>query len=430
MFFKRLFKKPPPPEPVVEKLGLDAIRERVDSLRKERLETIGPTFNTVADEIIRTRETLLNDLKILADANPSENVYAGLLKTSIEAKKLLKEKITRALTNIKHRPELSTNALEAFDEKLTKTTNLTTDAMVIHGRYVRTTFGPEFTSVQFNLRRLHDVSKQLHTTIGEILRESRRLDSLSSEIDSQVELMGYVTQFQDDAKSLENFSKETEEKVKNDRERLTKLRSSEEFKRTVDAKQKFKQTELEIDRVKGEVRSAFSDIGRPLRKFEKLVSSGKHQIDREKIKALELCVNNPLELISSDEKISVAEELLRETVKLLDERKIELDERERRKKLERTQKLATKLREFKKRLELLDQQLEVQRQASEHPIQKQVSELEQSIARHEAELNQMKMSIGELDRKSKLTQEEIEEKRVKLKKLASEILGTKVELTF
>lgn len=430
MFFKRLFKKPPPPEPVVEKLGLGALRERVDSLRKERLETIGPTFNTVADELIRTRETLLNDLKILADAKPFEDVYPGLLKTGIEAKKLLKEKITRALTDINRRPEPSTSALEAFDEKLAKTTNLTTDAMVIHGRYVRTTFGPEFTSVQFSLRRLHDVSKQVHTTIGEILRESRRLDSLSSEIDSQVELMRYVTQFQDDAKSLENFSRGTEEKVKNDKERLTKLRSSEEFKRTVDAKQKFKQTELEINRIKGEVRSAFSDIGRPLRKFEKLVSSGKHQIDREKIKALELCVNNPLELISSDEKISVAEELLRETAKLLDERKIELDERERRKKLERTQKLATKLREFKKRLELLDRQLEVQRRASEHPIQKQVSEFEQSIARHEAELNQMKMSIGELDRKSKLTQEEIEEKRVKLKKLASEILGTKVELTF
>ncbi len=430
MFFKRIFKKPPPPEPVIEKLGLEALNERVNNLGKEKLETAKPTFNALIDETAKVREMLLDDLKRLAEAKPAGDVYPGLLKTSAEAKKLLIEKIARALVNIERRPELSTGALETFDGRLTKATNLTTDAMVIHGRYVRTTFGLEFVAVESSLRRLHELTKQIHTAIEGILSNIRALGSLSSEINSQMELISSVQKIQDDIKSLESLFKETEGRVKNEKGQLKQLTSSEEFKRAVDARQELKQTELKTNRVEGEVISAFSDISRPLRKLGKLISSGRHQMDREKVKTLELCINNPREIISPDKKISVAEELLRETAKLIDEGKIELDERERRKKLERVRKLAARLKEFKRRLELLNQRLEIQRRTLEHPIQKQISELEQSIAQHESDLNHVKISIEELDRKHKLTEKEIEDKRVKLEKLASEILGTKVELTF
>jgi hypothetical protein len=430
MFFRRIFRKPPPPKPVLEKLDLDALRERVNKLRKEKLETVKPTFNAVLEETVRVRGILLNYLKKLADAKPSEEVYPGLLRTCTEARKLFIEKMTRALADIERSTELTTGALEAFDGKLTKAINLTADATTVHGRYVETVFRPEFAAVRSGLRRLNELAEQTHTTTNGILSESRKLDSISLEIDSQTELTQYIKKTQEDIKSLESLSKETEERVKNEREQSKQLKSGEEFKRAVEAMRELKQIELEINHVKGEVMSAFSDISRPLRKLEKLVSSGWHQMDREKIKTLDLCINNPLEVISSDEKIQVAEELLQETAKLLEDGKIKLNEKERRKKLERIRKLAARLKEFKRYLELLNQRLETQRQALEHPIQKQISKLEQSIAQNESELNNTKKSIEELGQKSKLTEKEIGEKRANLEKLAGEILGTKVELTF
>ncbi len=430
MFFRRIFRKPPPPKPVLEKLDLDALRERVNKLRKEKLETVKPTFNAVLDETARVRGILLNDLKKLAEARPSEEVHLGLLRTCTEAKKLLTEKMTRALADIERSTEPTTGALEAFDGKLTKAINLTTDATAVHGRYVETIFGPEFAAVRSGLRRLNELAGQAHTTIEGILSESRELDSISFEINSQTELTQYIKKTQEDIKSLESLSKEIEERVKNEREQLKQLKSGEEFKRAIEAMRELKQIELEINHVKGEAMSAFSDISRPLRKLEKLVSSGGHQMDREKIKTLDLSISSPLEIISSDEKIQVAEKLLLETAKLLEDGEIKLNEKERRKKLERTRKLAARLKEFKRYLELLNQRLETQRQALGHPIQKQISKLEQSIAQHESELNHIKKSIEELGQKSKLTEKEIEEKRANLEKLAGEILGTKVELTF
>jgi hypothetical protein len=430
MFLKRIFKRPPPQKPVLDKLDLDALRERVNKLRKEKLETVKPTLNAVLEETAKVRGILLNDLKKLAEAKPSEEVHPGLLKTCAEAKKLLTEKMTRALADIERSTELTTGALEAFDGKLTKAINLTTDATAIHGRYVGTIFGPEFAAVRSSLRRLNEPVEQAHTTIEGILSERRTLDSISSEINSHVELIQYVKKTQDDIKSLEGLSKEIEERVKNEREQLKQLKSSEEFERAVETMRELKQTELEINHVKGEIMSAFSDISRPLRKLEKLVSSGGHQMDREKIKTLDLCISNPLEIISSDEKIQVAEKLLQETAKLLEDGKIKLNEKERRKKLERIRKLAARLKEFKRYLELLNQRLEVQRQALEHPIQKQISKLEQSVTQHESELNNIKKSIEDLDQKTKLTEKEIEEKRANLEKLAGEIIGAKVELTF
>ncbi|MDI6883704.1 MAG: hypothetical protein QMD00_00965 [Hadesarchaea archaeon] len=430
MFFKRIFRKPPPPGPAVEKLSLADLHKRVEKLKVEKLERAKPQLKAVLDETTKQREALLNELKTLADAKPTEEVHPGLMKSATEARKLLIEKMTRALADIKPPSEFSTTALVAFDGKLTKATNLTTDAVVTHGRYVRTVFEPGFAPVQSRLRGLHEQIRQSHTIIEGVIHESKTLDPILSEVDSLTGLVENAERTQDDIKSLEGQTKEIGDALKEKRDRLTELTSSEEFKRATDSARQVDQIKQEINRVKSEAVSAFSDLNRPLRKLEKLVASGGHQMDRELIKALKSCIDNPTEIIFSDEKISAAEALLRETSKLLSERKIDLSDRERRKKLERAQKLAAGLSGYKKRLDSLNQKLEAQAHAMAHPVQKHVAELEQSISQHESKLKQTKTEIEELECKLKRMKDEIEEKRVKLEGLASEILGTKVELTF
>lgn len=428
MFFKRIFKKPPL-EPSVERLSLDTLRERVGKLRVEKLENIKPRINVVLDEIAKKREALLNELKALADASSSEEVHPRLMKTATEAKKLFVEKMTRALADIGHRPELSADAIAAFDGRLTKATNLIADTMVTHGRYVRTVFGHRFSAVQSCLRELHEMAEQAHVVIGEVIRENKNFDLILSEMESQMKLAQNVGETLDAIKSLEQRAMETEERLGKEKERLIQITSSEEFKRVTDSKQELDRIEAEMSRVEGEVVSAMSDLSRPLRKLERLVASGRHHMDRELIKTLELCINSPSAVLFLDEKIADVEALLREATKLLADGKIELDERERRKKLERIRELAASLRESKKRLERLGQELGAQKQAAAHPIQTQVAELEWSIGQREHELKQTKALVEELKNKSGLMEREIEGKRVQIEKLASEALNTKIELT-
>jgi chromosome segregation ATPase len=153
-------------------------------------------------------------------------------------------------------------------------------------------------------------------------------------------------------------------------------------------------------------------------------------MERGLMKTLELCIENPAEILSSDEKIPSAETLLLQTSKLISENKIDLGEKEKRKKLEKVQELAAGLGEYKKRLELLNKQLKVQTQVSEHPVQKQVARLKHSIEQNESKLKLAKASAEELGQKLSQTKDEIEKKRVDMEKSLGETLGAKVELTF
>ena len=415
---------------MVEKLLMADVRERLKKIKAEKLENGGPKLNALIAQMAKARETLLEELKALADAEPTEVIHSGLLKSATEARKLLIDKITRGLSEVTDAPEFSDAALASFDERLTRVTNLTTDAMVAHGRYVGSVFGSRFSSVRLYLRELHDIFRQAHTTIADITHESKSLDPILAEMESLVETVQNTGKMQEKIKSLEEQTKEAEETLKSERARLNQLESSEEFKRATDSVWEVNQTKLEINRVEGEVIGAFSEISRPLRKLGNLVASGKHQMDRDLIKALDLCIESPLETIVSDEKVSATETLLKETSRLLSEHKIDLEERERRKKLERTQQLAAALGDYKKRLELLNKQLEVQTQVSKHSVLKQVTELKHSISQNETRLNQTKTLTEEIDQKLKQTKNDIEKKRAELERSVSETLGLKVEITF
>lgn len=427
MFFKRIFRKPLPKEPPTEKLNLGALQRRVDDLRKKKIESAGPTIQALLDETNAIRKLLLNHLGRLSEAGPSEDVYTGLLRTGTEAKKLLIGKITRALAEISQAPELNPLALEAFDMKLTRAVNLTTDAFGVHGRYVEAIFRPELTDVRSDLRRLHEVAERVHDAIKNILEENTKLGSLSSEIDFCMQLVESVKKAQSEIKLLEERHKNVEETLRGERERLVQLRSSDEFKRAAEMEEGFRRAKLRIKRAEDEVAGAFLSISRALRKFEKLISSGEYQLDREKAEALELCIEAPLEVLSSEEKISQAERLLGEVAGLLGEGKIELGELERRKRLESIKSLAGRLRAFKEDIDRLRVQLV---DVPEHPVVRQASELERSIARHQSELDDIGASVEEFGRKIEQGKREIWEKKASLEKNAAKTLGTKVELVF
>ncbi|RLG57098.1 MAG: hypothetical protein DRN83_02650 [Hadesarchaea archaeon] len=430
MFLRNLFKKTPPPEPVTEKFNLNTLHKRVEELKQKELEQIKPGIDKVMNEIIESKKIILNDLKKLAEARQSEEIHPKLLKSANEARKLLIEKINRGLSNIGRYSELSIEALNIVNRNLAKSVNLTTDAVMIHGRYVRAVFEPEFATLQYNLRRLHDVAKMTNEKINAAINKMVRLNSLSSEINSLTNMVSSSEKIRDEVEKLKVLAKKIENHVEDEKRKLEHLVAGEEFKRASDAEQERERVGSEIANLEEAVKNMFSDVNRGLRKFENLLSSGKLCTDREKMKILEVCINNPHEILSSDEKISATEKLLHEVTKFLEEGKIEIEDRKRRKKLESMRKLPTKLWELKHRLDVLKDRLKTLQLNKDHSIELQISGLKQSIAEQKSKLDQVKTSIEELKRKLEIVEKEMEEKRANIEKLAEEILGANVKLTF
>lgn len=430
MFLKRIFGKPPPPKPEVEKLSLESLRDRVAKLRTEKTENCKKQLDPVIDKISRARSELSDSLKELVGSEPSDDIHPALLKSATEARKLLSDKVSRAISNLGRPQDFSGEGLSAFDERVSKAFNLISDAMTTHGRYVRSVFEQKFSPFETSLRELHELVIQLHAIVEGTAKEIRALDSILSEIAQQTQLDQDLKKTRDDTKNLESRVQDIELHVKDETSKLAELKSGEEFKRAADSAKGLEQTQREINKLKEKAVSHVSEMSRPFRKMEKLVASGGHPIESGTVKTLKICINNPVEVISSDENILALEKLLQEISKLINAGNIDLNEREKRTKLIVAQKLASELKNIRRDLANLSSQLESQRKSSENPILGQAVKLEKLIAQHEYELRIVRTSIGELGKKSKLIEDEMASKRGKLGQMASDAIGAKVELTF
>ena len=432
MFLKRIFGKKKAPEPIQpEKLSIDSLGERVDKLKQEKLSDAKSKLNAMLDRLSEERGALLNELKTFSEAEPAEEVYLGLRKTALEARRLLVDKLTRAVTDIERRGKFSTDDLATLGGKLTKMVNLTTDAIVTHSRYVQALFGPPFNAIELRLRRLHGLVREANVLIEGTLREMRSLDSITSKISSQKELLKRVEDMRTNAKSLESQVVVLEKLIENESDQLTRLINSEEFKGLDASGRELERIEREIAHVKGAVSSAISGLSRPLRKMEKLITMGECQMDREVIKVLELCIENPLDVLSSDEKIASANALLQKMIELLEEEKISMGDRERSKRIKLARELLEekKLLKLKERLTHLQADIETQKRAREQTsLLKQKADFEESIEKYRADIKRTRETIEELHRESQLAEKDIDKNLREIEKLSTEIIGVTVEL--
>jgi hypothetical protein len=433
MFLRRLFGKKKAPEPAqLGKLTIDSLQERVDELKREKLADAQSKLNPLLNRLSGERESLLNGLKTLSKVELTGEVYSGLRKSAIEARRLLVDKLTRAFSAIQPRGEFSTDYLATLNNMLTKTVNLTTDAVAAHGRYVRALFARQFDIIELHLRRLYELAIEIHTLTETTLKEMRSLDSISSKISSRKELFRRIENLQANAKSLEGQTTELEKLIEDESTQLARLVNSKEFKSVDASGRELEQIEHEMANVRGAASSAISALSRPLRKMEKLVAAGKYQMDREEIKILELCIENPLEIFSSGEKLAAAEALLRRMIGLLEEGRISLGDRERKKRTKLASELLEEKRllELGRRLERLHAQREAKKRAREgSPLLRQRAELERLIKKHRLDLERTRKAIEDLHRESQLTAEEMDKNRGELKKVVSSVLGAELEIT-
>jgi hypothetical protein len=430
MFFKRIFKKPPPPKPV-ETLSLRDLRGRIRELKHEKLAETQSELNALLDRVSEARETTLGAVETLSKAETTEVIHPGLYKSALEARRLLVDKMNRSLVSFSRPKEITVDVLTSIDERLKRLVNFTTSALATHGRHVRMLFGPQLNTLQLHIRHLHALIREVHALIEKTLNRTRSLDSLLSKVESQIELANQIDVMRSKSEQLIKQATELEKLIENNSIKLAQFMESEEFKRVGSLKDEIQQIEQEITRVKDAVVSTFLSISRPLRKMEKLVADRKYEMNRELEIILKLCIQDPLAIISSDEKISATQSVLQRMSDLLEKGEIDLSERERVKRIEMVQEIMRdeKIKKFKKRLEELQKEREDRLRVWEQLPHLRKSELEQSIEKRRSNLKNVRTRIEELTRKLESTWESIEKNRAELERLASEMMGAQIRLT-
>ena len=433
MFFKRIFGRKKIPEPArSEKLSIDSLEERANKLKKEKLAETRSKLNPMLDGISEERKAILGELKTLSEAEPSEEAHPGLKKTALEARRLLADKLTRALVEIRLEGEPSTSDLMTLEGRLAKMVNLMSDAVTTHSRYVRALFALHLRSIELHMRKMHEFAMGVHTLVESTTKGMHSLDSILSKISLEREIRLRIETSRTNARSLEGQVAELERSIGKESGELARLVESEEFKGLSASERELEQIGREMVEVKGAASSAISALGRPLRKMEKLVAVGECQIDREAREALKLCIEDPSEVLSPNVELSAIEMLLRRMVELLEEGKISMGDRERRKRIELARGILEERRlpKLRESLDRLKARMETKKRTRELTLLlDQKAELERSIEKHRSDIKRAQTTIGELHRESERAEKEIGKNLAELQRLASEVMGAKIELT-
>lgn len=431
--FRRIFgKKPkPPPTAEVKELSLDSIEEEIKRLKEAKLEVVKGEMRPLVEEITRACENIRASAKILAQAESSKEVYVGLDKSSREARRLFVDKVTRAVEGLERPRELTWQSLLAFSDSLNRTINQLTGAGVVHGRYASVLFGQHFQNAHQSIRQLQDLGAQFRAAIEVKKDEVRLLDDTSAQINHQKDTAQRIANLRSQKQALENRAKSLESHLEAEAVESNKLTGSQEMKDAQKIYDALEQITQRIARLKGEAASAISSLQRPFKKMKKLALDGKHPLNREKSKLLDLCIDEPLGAFLSDEvDLPMLTALVQELKGAIDEGQIELNPRERRKRLEQIQSmLSGELLELRREYDKTSaEKVEKEQEYMNSPVLKQKSEIEKSLKSHRSELEKIQSDIKVLSGDIEKIEEEIVQGKSKIENEASKFLGVKLKI--
>lgn len=434
MFLRRIFGKKPksPPPPEIRELSVDSLEEEIKSLRARKLEAAKEATRPKIDEVVWICEEIRALIKVLTQAEAVKEVYVGLGKTAREARRLLVDKLNRAIHGVNPPKELTWQGVVAFDDSLGRALGLMNDAIIAHSRYVAVLFGQQVQNVSSSIHKLNGSAAGLKGAIMENDREIQMLDGISSKIARQRDLLQLQTYTRAQRESLDGRIKELENSVKAEGAELDQLINSQELKQMENVRHELDQIGRRIIRIKGEASSAISNLGRPFKKMKKLALDEKHPLDRDKLRMLDLCIDEPIKaFLSEEENMPRLTVLLRDLEDIIKNEEIKINPRERRKKLAHIRAMLDGgMLDLKRRYEgALAEKAAKEQAYTTSPLLKQKAELERSLKAHRSELEKIQSEFKGLTKEMEDVEGEIKQGKSKLEEEASIALGVKLKIT-
>jgi hypothetical protein len=430
---RRIFgKKPKPPPPIeVRELSLDSLGEEIKKLKDDELKAIEGEVGPLVEGIARACEETKASAEALAQAQVSKEVYVGLDRSSREARRLFVEKVTRAIDGLRQPKELTWQGLLAFGDSLDRALDTMVDAGVVHGRYASVLFGQHVQGVYQSIRKLQELGAQFKAAMEVKKDEVQNLDNTSAQIADLKDLAQRLVSLGAKKDALEGRVKGLGDVLEAEGVEFDKLTCSQELKDVEKIRHELGQIEQKISRLRGEAASAISGLQRPFKKMKKLALDGKHPLGKDGFKMLDLCIDEPLEAFLSDgENLPRLTALLQDLEGLIEGGQIELNPRERRKRLEQIRGLlsGTLLELKREHDDSQAKKAEKERAYMSSPLLKRREELEKSLEVHRSELEKVQSELSLLSREMEKIEEEIGRRRSKLESEASIVLGIKLKI--
>ena len=434
MFLRKLFKRkkaPPTPPPVeIQELSLPKLEVEVKKAREKKLEEIENEARRRIGELPELIGSVERLAQALEQAEPSEEVHVRLLRASTEAKRLLAEKVRRAVRSLKVPKTAEWESLVSFSRDLGRVLGLVTSAFATHGGRASVVFKPQVQELWQWVQRFQALASELRGLVEARGEEIFSLDGIFSKLLRLKELRDEVGSASERKSSLENELKSLRFELGLRNQELKDLLASEEAKRDEELRRELEALELKVRNLRGEASRIISGLSRPLKKLRKLVVKGERGLEREKLKTLELCLESPADALFTCS--SRVEELLEELENCLKAGELELSQREQKKKLELVKKaLEGRLQELKQEYNKALNEISERKKAliasafgqRKAKLESLIQELQKKIKRAEAELEAVSKNLEKLKDEISKAEDEIQEK-------ASALLGKPVKIKF
>jgi hypothetical protein len=415
----------------VRKLTLEELEKEARKLKKDAIESAKRNTEPLLEEIRRIKENIISLVESLAQAESTDEIHPRLYKSAMEARRLLVDKATRAAKEINPPSGPTWQELMDFNKSLVRTSNLLSKATISHGRYVRTLFRREIEQLMQLTNRLQSLIAQLNSTLNQGKSRSQKFEDIPAKIARRRELTQKTEELQGREKTLKDRIAKLEKTRAEESKELKNLVESEDFKALEGLKQKRREIERELRRMRNSIRSSISGLSRPFRKMRKLASTGDYPLGRDMIKTLDSYLDDPLKTsFSEDEGHPKLTDLLENLQKVVEEEKIKLDSRERRKTNERAKdilehKTLAKLRAGYEREESRLKELEERRKSS--PLLDRKDKLEHSISEHESKLDSAKSDLKAIQDELAEVKKQVEGVTSELKETSRSVLGLEIE---
>lgn len=328
----------------------------------------------------------------------------------------LAENVSSSLKRVDFPRDITYESLQRLYDSLLKVI----DSMNEFGRRYVPRMSPffkaEILALDYAVKKLADKTRSLYDFIHIDYAEAKRVEDARRKID---ELINEDRKLEDSLGSIERAQKRVQNIEKGMGETLRSLQELHEEERF----ERLTEIEIGLNEIKVRFLQLFGALEKPIKKMKKLVDGGGYALERDKRSMLDGFLANPFESLVSVESFESFKALLIEMEELIENGRLELKKRRRKKALECLREATRRefLRELRKeygelqrKRAMIEGSLKADGKRSERErLERRVEELKGEIQKMKSHLSEMKIGHAKLtdgiSRRRKLVEDEIAE---------------------
>ncbi|KXA96558.1 hypothetical protein AKJ37_04910, partial [candidate division MSBL1 archaeon SCGC-AAA259I09] len=413
-----------------EKLSLEEVRKRIADRKSHPLQEEEKDYHPLLEKVSNIRGKIESLNKDLVGAEPGGEVHPNIYKSAEEGKRLLTDKVERAVGKMEAPQDPTWKDLLDLNESLQEAVNLLQNARVSHGRQVGAVFENEVS----RLGRLADSLQSVSGELDDSLRKGKTrlgdLEETLEKIKERENLLGRKNELEEKLDEFRGKKAEVEGELDKERESLASLEKSERFEELEEVKDRIEELTRKKEEIRKRIGSKISELARPLRKMSKMIERDEHMVSSTVLEAVDLYQKDPVQTaLEEEEGLPKLNAMLQELEGVL-EGKMELGEREREKRLEEVQDIienekVKKLREDYHRTETKIDELKKERKES--PLLEKKEKLEGSIESKKSEKSEVERKIEKKEDELEEVSVQIDEKSEEVREKVDSALDVQVE---